>query len=167
MTQTTTIGDFTYCTRVLEAKDTATRYGETAEQLRNNPNAWYAMWMNSRRHSEYSSFAKHQRTELHTIAMHINNQPICTCGLIVKLSGNGNSSVEAQVLSAPGHLNLHQDAIVNCFFTKQKASGAAPWLWHLFCRLCQTSIASSQVASARQKELADFRKDHTICKGEK
>lgn len=167
MSQTTTIGDFTYCTRVLEAKDTATRYGETAEQLRNNSSAWYAMWMNSRRHSEYSSFARHQRTELHTIAMHINNQPVCTCGLIVNLPGNPDSHIEAQVLSAIGHLNLNQDAIVNCFFTKQKASSAEPWHWYLFCQLCQTSKASSQVARKRQIELAEFRTQHRICKGEK
>lgn len=166
MSQTTKIGEFIYCTRVLEASQTATHYGETAEFLRNNPNAWYAMWMNSRRHSEYDAFAKQQRTELHKIAMHINSDPVCSCGLIVKLQASSGETAENQLLLARGHLNSKQEKLVHCFFIKQRASNSGPWVWHLFCQSCLTATATSGVANTRQKELAVFRGTHEQCKGE-
>jgi hypothetical protein len=169
MTQSKKIGEYTYCTRILEASSKSDEYGKERERLRSNPDAWYAMWMNSRRQSEYAAFSNKQKQQIHETAIEINGDPVCTCGLICEIEVTEKPIAQNVLLLSPGHLNNETLSVISCFFINARSETDGSWITQIFCQFCERT-ETAPLTGARKKDgelLVRFSQEHSVCKGEK
>ena len=136
------IGQYKYWTDLLNAKQTSENFEKSLSKR-----IGYDKWMAGRRAGEYATFAHKQSLQIHGIALVVMDEgPVCTCGLIAKLTDVDEADNPQALFGHPGHINNSTKKIVTAFYIWLRSEGEAqaPLQLHFFCQICLASEPTGQ-----------------------
>ena len=161
MSPFTKIGEFEYWTDLLDAKSTSDNFDKSIADYRKKREGWSA-YMAGRRVGEYSEFARQQRLQIHGTALIVDEDPVCSCGLIARFDV-AEAPIRDHILFAnPGHIDYANGQLVTAFYIRHRSEETQDWPLHFFCQICSALELADPTGDEEIDKLLlqDFRKAH-------